>query len=109
MNVFVGLLINILEEGLIYGIMAMGVYITYSVLSFPDLSVDGTFPLGCCVTAALASLGVHPLVCLLAAFACGCLAGALTGLLHVKLHPLATGRQGRLPPAAAGTKRILRP
>ena len=86
MNVFVGLLINILEEGLIYGIMAMGVYITYSVLSFPDLSVDGTFPLGCCVTAALASLGVHPLVCLLAAFACGCLAGALTGLLHVKLH-----------------------
>ena len=67
MNVFVGLLINILEEGLIYGIMAMGVYITYSVLSFPDLSVDGTFPLGCCVTAALASLGVHPLVCLLAA------------------------------------------
>ena len=86
MNVFVGLLINILEEGLIYGIMAMGVYITYSVLSFPDLSVDGTFPLGCCVTAALASLGVHPLVCLLAAFACGCLSGALTGLLHVKLH-----------------------
>lgn len=86
MNVFVGLLINILEEGLIYGIMAMGVYITYSVLSFPDLSVDGTFPLGCCVTAALACMGVHPVLCLLAAFACGCLAGAVTGLVHVKLH-----------------------
>lgn len=43
MEVFLRLLINVLEEGLIYGIMAMGVYITYSVLSFPDLSVDGTF------------------------------------------------------------------
>lgn len=86
MNVFIGLLVNVLEEGLIYGIMAMGVYITYSVLSFPDLSVDGTFPLGCCVTAALACLGVHPLLCLLAAFLCGCLAGALTGILHVHLH-----------------------
>lgn len=86
MNILTGLIINILEEGLIYGIMAMGVYITYSVLSFPDLSVDGTFPLGCCVTAALACRGVHPLLCLLAAFACGCAAGALTGVLHVRLH-----------------------
>ena len=86
MEVFLRLLINVLEEGLIYGIMAMGVYITYSVLSFPDLSVDGTFPLGCCVTAALACMGVHPVLCLLAAFACGCLAGAVTGLVHVKLH-----------------------
>ena len=86
MNVFVGLLINILEEGLIYGIMAMGVYITYSVLSFPDLSVDGTFPLGCCVTAVLIANGVNPVLTLLIAFLCGCAAGLVTGMLHVKLH-----------------------
>lgn len=85
MNIFLGLLYNILEEGLIYGIMAMGVYITYKVLDFPDLSVDGTFPLGCCVTAALALNGVHPVLCLLLSFLCGCAAGALTGILHVKL------------------------
>ena len=85
MNIFLGLLYNILEEGLIYGIMAMGVYITYKVLDFPDLSVDGTFTLGCCVTAALALNGVHPVLCLLLSFLCGCAAGALTGILHVKL------------------------
>lgn len=76
---------NILEEGLIYGLMAMGVYITYRVLSFPDLTVDGSFPLGGCITAALLLTGVNPLLALLAAFACGCLAGLVTGLLHVRL------------------------
>ena len=86
MEVFLRLLINVLEEGLIYGIMAMGVYITYSVLSFPDLSVDGTFPLGCCVTAVLIANGVNPVLTLLIAFLCGCAAGLVTGMLHVKLH-----------------------
>ena len=51
MDILLGLLVNILEEGLIYGVMALGVYITYKILDFPDLSVDGTFPLGACVTA----------------------------------------------------------
>lgn len=86
MEVFLRLLVNVLEEGLIYGIMAMGVYITYSVLSFPDLSVDGTFPLGCCVTAVLIANGVNPVLTLLIAFLCGCAAGFVTGMLHVKLH-----------------------
>jgi len=85
MDVFIGLIRNILEEGLIYGIMAMGVYITYSVLNFPDLSVDGTFPLGMCVTAALIVNGTDPLLACVIAFICGALAGCLTGLLHVKL------------------------
>jgi len=85
MDVFIGLLNNILEEGLIYGIMAMGVYISYSVLDFPDLSVDGTFPLGMCITAALITAGVHPLLACIAALICGALAGCVTGLLHVKL------------------------
>ena len=62
MDIVLGLLINILEEGFIYGIMAVGVYITYRVLDFPVLSVDGTFPLGACVTAALITAGVDPWV-----------------------------------------------
>jgi putative ABC transport system permease protein len=85
MDIFLRLLVNILEEGLIYGIMAMGVFITYSVLHFPDLSVDGTFPLGACVTAALIIAGVHPVLVLVIAFLCGAAAGAVTGFLHVKL------------------------
>ena len=57
MDIILGLLTNVLEEGFIYGIMAVGVYITYSVLDFPDLSVDGTFPLGMCLTAMLITAG----------------------------------------------------
>ena len=45
------IILGILEEGLVYAIMALGVYITYKILDFPDLSVDGTFPLGAAVTA----------------------------------------------------------
>jgi len=85
MDIFIGLIRNIFEEGLIYGIMAMGVYISYSVLDFPDLSVDGTFPLGMCVTAALITSGVDPLAACLTAFVCGAAAGCVTGLLHVRL------------------------
>ncbi len=85
MDVLLGLIKNILEEGFIYGIMAMGVYITYSVLDFPDLSVDGTLPLGMCITATMITVGVNPLLACLIAFACGALAGSVTGLLHVKL------------------------
>ena len=53
LTVIGGLLENIFEEGLIYGIMAVGVYITYSILDFPDLTVDGSFPLGSCIAAAM--------------------------------------------------------
>ena len=82
---FASILINIREEGFIYGIMAMGVYITYAVLDFPDLSVDGTLPLGACVTGVLIAAGVNPVLALLVSFLAGCAAGACTGLLHVKL------------------------
>ena len=54
------LIISIAEQGLIYAVMALGVYITYKILDFPDLSVDGTFPLGAAVTAALITHGVNP-------------------------------------------------
>ncbi|MBS5523855.1 MAG: ABC transporter permease [Clostridiales bacterium] len=78
-------IIGILEQGLIYGIMALGVYITYKILDFPDLTVDGSFPLGGAVAAVLIKAGINPYLSLLAAFAAGVLAGICTGLIHVKL------------------------
>ena len=76
--------ITIVEQGLIYGILALGVYITYKILDFPDLTTDGSFPLGAAVTAALISEGVNPWLTIPAAFAAGALAGICTGLIHVK-------------------------
>ncbi len=78
-------IIGILEQGLIYAIMALGVYITYKILDFPDLTVDGSFPLGGAVAAVLIKSGVNPYLSLLAAFAAGVAAGICTGLIHVKL------------------------
>lgn len=82
---YVLLLKNVLEEGFIYGLLVLGVYITYKILDFPDLSVDGTFPLGCCVTAVGILQGIDPWLCLILSFIAGNLAGVVTGILHVKL------------------------
>nr|WP_294469598.1 ABC transporter permease [uncultured Sellimonas sp.] len=78
------LLVTTVEQGLIYGILALGVYITYKILDFPDLTVDGSFPLGSAVTAALIVKGVNPYLTLLISFAAGVVAGICTGLIHVK-------------------------
>ncbi len=93
MNFIVNILIGIVEEGLMYALLAMGMYITYSILDFPDLSVDGTFPLGAVLTGVLILHGVNPWLCLLISFAAGMLAGTLTGLMNVKLKiiPLLCG------------------
>lgn len=79
------IILGVIEEGLIYAIMALGVYITYKILDFPDLSVDGTFPMGAAVTAMLILKGVHPVATLFLAFLTGAIAGCATGLIHVKL------------------------
>lgn len=79
------ILMGILEEGFIYAILALGVYITYSILDFPDLSVDSTFPLGSAITASLILLKVPALLTLPIAFLAGAMAGMVTGLIHVKL------------------------
>ena len=79
-----GIYITILEQGLIYGILALGVYITYKILDFPDLTVDGSFPLGAALTATMITRGVHPSLTLPASFLIGVLAGVCTGLIHVK-------------------------
>ena len=78
------LFIGILEQGFIYGIMALGAYITYKILDFPDLTVDGSFPLGAAVTVALISRGVNPYLTFPIVALCGALAGMCTGLIHVK-------------------------
>lgn len=77
-------IITILEQGLIYAILALGVYITYKILDFPDLTVDGSFPLGAAVTAALITGGMNPYLTLPVSFLAGVLAGICTGLIHVK-------------------------
>jgi putative ABC transport system permease protein len=79
------ILFNVMEQGLIFGIVAVGVYITYRILDFPDLSVDGSFPLGAAITAAWVVKGGDPYIACLLAILGGCLAGFLTGFLHVVL------------------------
>ena len=76
--------ISVVEQGLIYGLLALGIYITYKILDFPDLTVDGSFPLGAAVTALLITKGVNPYLTLPITFLIGALAGICTGLIHVK-------------------------
>ena len=93
MTLVINILLDILNEGFMYALLAMGMYITYSILDFPDLSVDGTFPLGAVLSGVLILQGVDPWLCLLISFAAGMAAGVLTGLMHVKLRitPLLCG------------------
>ena len=79
-----GLIIGALELGGIYAVMSMGIYITYKILDFPDLTVDGSFPLGGAVTAVMLAHGFNPAVTMLVAVLCGALAGLCTGFIHVK-------------------------
>ena len=85
MSTFIDLLISTLTQGLIYAQLSYGVYITYKILDFPDLTVDGSFPLGAAVTAVLLVSGFNPYLALLAAAGMGALAGLITGLIHVRL------------------------
>ena len=77
------LIVSTLTQGFIYALLSFGVYITYSVLDFPDLSVDGTFPLGAAVTAVLLLKGMNPWLTLVCAALAGAVAGLCTGLIHV--------------------------
>lgn len=77
------LIISTLTQGFIYALLSFGVYITYKILDFPDLTVDGSFPLGAAVTAVLLVKGVNPFLALLISFLVGALAGFVTGFIHV--------------------------
>ena len=78
------ILTGVITEGLVYAILSLGVYITYKILDFPDLSVDGTFPLGAAVTVAMIMLGVPALPAIFIACLAGVLFGIVTGIIHVK-------------------------
>ncbi|MCR5353291.1 MAG: ABC transporter permease [Clostridiales bacterium] len=83
----------VLQDGFMYSILAMGYYISYSILDFPDLTVEGTVLSGGVVFGLLVKAGVNPYIALLAAFAVGFVFGGITGILHVKLkiRPLLCG------------------
>lgn len=77
------LIISTVTQGFIYALLSYGIYITYKILDFPDLTVDGSFPLGAAVTAVLLVKGVNPYLTLPLAMAVGALAGLVTGVIHV--------------------------
>ncbi len=82
-----------IEQGLVYGIMVIGVYLTFRILDFPDLTVDGSLPLGAAISAVAITHGVNPYLSLVLAMAGGFLAGAVTAVLNTKfniLHLLAS-------------------
>ena len=80
------LLLSVLEQGMIYGILALGIYITYKILDFPDLTVDGSFPFGAAITVRLiSSAGIPAVWTLPLSFLGGALVGMITGVIHVKL------------------------
>ena len=80
------LILSTINQGLIFSIAALGVYISFRILNFPDLTVDGSFTLGASVCAILITQGYNPILALLISTCAGIIAGVITGLLHVKLN-----------------------
>ena len=78
------LIISTATQGFIYALLSYGIYITYKILDFPDLTVDGSFPLGAAITAVLLVNGMNPFAALIAAMLVGAVAGLVTGIIHVK-------------------------
>ena len=82
---FSGAMLGAVSQGILWGIMALGVYITFKILDFADMPVDGSFALGGCVCALLIVKGINPLFAVVVAAAAGSIAGLLTGFLTTKL------------------------
>lgn len=82
---WINLILRTVEQGLAFGLLAMGVYITFRILDFPDLTVEGSFPLGAAITARFIVMGTDPFLATLFAFAAGACAGIITGLINTKL------------------------
>lgn len=79
------MLLGTLEQSFIFAIMVLGVYLSYKILDFPDMTVDGSFPLGGAVASAILIKGGNPILALVVATLCGAIAGLITGMIHVKL------------------------
>lgn len=84
---------SIVSQGLIWAILGLGIFMTFRILDFPDMTIEGSFPLGGAVAVTLITKGVNPLLATLAAIGAGCLAGLATGLLYTK---------GRIPTLLSG-------
>ena len=86
-------LFNSFESGMIYAIMALGVYLTFRILDFPDMTVEGSFVTGASVAAIMIVNGFSPIVATFCAMVAGFIAGTMTGLLHTKgkINPLLAG------------------
>ena len=86
------LFIGSLQLGLLYGILALGIYISFRILSIPDLTTEGSFAFGLSVSAAVTAAG-HPLLALPASLLAGACAGAVTGILQTRyrIHPILSG------------------
>ena len=82
---FINAMPGAVAQGLIWGLFAIGLYISYKILDIADLTVDGSICTGACVLAVLMSKGVNVYLCILAAFLAGALAGTLTGLFHTAM------------------------
>ena len=85
MDILLNILTDSFQEGLVWAIMALGIFISFRVLDFADLTSEGTLTLGAAIAAILIIKGVNPLLATIIAFFGGMLAGTITGLLHTKL------------------------
>ena len=87
------MIISSVSQGLLWGILGLGIYLTFRILNFPDMTTEGSFPLGGAVAVTLMNMEIHPLLATLAGALAGCLAGLATGLLYTK---------GKIPTLLAG-------
>lgn len=87
------MLVSTISQALLWAILSLGIFMTFRILNFPDMTTEGSFPLGAAVAVTLLTQGVHPVLATVAAVLAGCLAGLVTGLLYTK---------GKIPTILAG-------
>lgn len=87
------MIVSIVSQGLLWSILSLGIFLTFRILKFPDMTTEGSFPLGGAVAVSLLTQGVHPLLSTGVAVLAGCFAGLVTGLLYTK---------GKIPTILAG-------
>ena len=78
------MILSIISQGLVWAILGLGIFMTFRILNFPDMTTEGSFPLGGAVAVTLITKGVSPFLATAAAVLAGCLAGLATGLLYTK-------------------------
>ncbi|CEN28570.1 MULTISPECIES: ABC transporter permease [Pseudolactococcus] len=87
------MIVSTINQGLLWAILGLGIFLTFRILNFPDMTAEGSFPLGGAVAVTLITQGVNPILATVAAFVAGCAAGLITGLLYTK---------GKIPTLLAG-------